>query len=109
MKKIFFSSLFVLGLTTFIIVSCKDKNNDNITPTYKNQSTGTGANPNINVVTVTGTQTVTNPATANSSIQTGGSGWLMAGCASSNPTTLTGTNGNTQVQIQFGGAGIIAT
>lgn len=107
MKKVFLSSLLVLGLSAIIIVSCKEKNNNNITPTYKNQSTGTGANPNINVVTVTGTQTVTNPATQNSSIQVGGTspGWSFYGCAAS-PNTLTGINGNAQVQILFGGAGL---
>src|SRR5581483_5293872 len=102
---VFLSSLLVLGLSAVIIVSCKDKNNDNITPTYKNQSTGTGANPNINVVTVTGTQTVTNPATANSSILVGGSGWTYNSCMTS-PNTLTGFLGNTQVQIVFGGGTI---
>ena len=107
MKKIFLSSLVVLGLASIIIVSCKDKNNNNITPTFRNQSTGTGANPCLNCVTVTGTSTPQSPATANSSLLVGGSapGWYFNGCASS-INTLTGFNGSTQVQILFGGAGL---
>ena len=105
MKKIFLSSLLILGATALIIVSCKDKNNNNITPTYKTQSGGTGANPNINNVTVTGTLVATHPATDNSSLFTGGSGWSYNSCATS-PNTLTGFNGSTQVQILFGGGTI---
>ncbi|MBP7809486.1 MAG: hypothetical protein KA163_09350 [Bacteroidia bacterium] len=107
MKKIFLSSLLVLGLgASIIVVSCKEKNNDNITPTYRNQSTGTGANPCLPCVTVTGTTTVSNPATQNSSLLTGGSGWSYNACATS-PNTLTGFNGGTQVQILFGGGPIV--
>ncbi len=102
MKKVLLSSFVVLGLTALIIVSCKDKNNNNITPTYKNQSGGTGANPNINVVTVTGTTQVTHPATENSSLIVGGSGWVYDGCSINN-NVLTAYNGATQVQIVFGG------
>lgn len=102
MKKILLSSLVVLGLTTVIIVSCKEKNNNNITPTYRNQSTGTGANPCLNCVTVTGTSTPQTPATVNSSLYTSGSGWNYNSCATS-PNTMTGFNGSTQVQILFGG------
>lgn len=107
MKKFFIPALLVTGLSVFIAVSCQEKNNNNITPTYKNQSTGTGANPNINVVTVTGTQTVTNMATQNSALYVGGSnpGWSYDGCATS-PNTLTGHNGNTQIQILFGGGAV---
>ncbi len=106
MKKILLSSLVVLGLSaTIIIVSCKDKNNNNITPTYRNQSTGTGANPCLNCVTVTGTSTPQTPATVNSSLYTGGSGWSYNACATT-PNTMTGFNGATQVQILFGGSGL---
>lgn len=103
MKKILLSSLVVLALsTTIIVVSCKDKNNNNITPTYRNQSTGTGANPCLNCVTVTGTSTPQTPATENSSLYTGGSGWSYNAC-STTPNAMTGFNGPTQVQIVFGG------
>lgn len=104
MKKLFIPALLITGICTFVAISCKEKNNNNITPTYKNQSTGTGANPNINVVTVTGTQTLTNPATENTALYVGGSnpGWSYDGCATS-PNVLTGNNGSTQIQILFGG------
>lgn len=108
MKKVLVSSFLVLGLTALIIVSCKEKNNNNITPTYKTQSGGTGANPNINVVTVTGTTQVTHPATENSSILVGGSGWTNEGCTAG-MNVLTGYNGATQVQIIFGGGPIPLT
>lgn len=111
MKKILFSSLVVLGLTTVIIVSCKEKNNNNITPTYRNQSTGTGANPCLNCVTVTGTSTPQTPATVNSSLLVGTSvsGWLYDGCTLPVNNTLIGRNGNTQVQILFGGGNVTST
>jgi hypothetical protein len=105
MKKILASSIVIIGLTGLVLVSCTYKNNDNITPTYRNQSTGTGANPNINVVTVTGTQTVTNPATGNSSLLVGGtttSGWIFQGCGS-NTNSFIGINGSTTIQIKFNG------
>lgn len=109
MKKILLSSFVVLGLAaSIIIVSCKDKNNNNITPTYRNQSTGTGANPCLNCVTVTGTSTPQTPATENSSLLTGGSGWSYNACATT-PNTMTGYNGSTQVQILFGGGLNIGT
>lgn len=107
MKKIFLSSLVVLGLTTIIIVSCKEKNNNNITPTYRNQSTGTGANPCLNCVTVTGTTTEQSTATTNSSLLVGGSGWNNAACASY-PMKLVGWNGSTQVDILFGGSTLLS-
>lgn len=107
MKKLLFPALLLGALSTVFIISCKEKNNDNITPTYKNQSTGTGANPNINQITVTGTSTVTNPATQNTALQVGSSvaGWSFDGCATS-PNTLTGRNGNTTVQLTFGGGAV---
>lgn len=108
MKKFWLSSLVVLGLgASIIIVSCKDKNNNNITPTFRNQSTGTGANPCLPCVTVTGTTTTTNPATQNSSLLVGGSGWGYNACATA-PNTLTGFMGSTQVQLIFGGGPVIA-
>lgn len=104
MKKTLISGLVVIGLTGLFIVSCKIKNNDNITPTYRNQSTGTGANPNINIVTVTGQQTPADPATQNSSIQVAGNmpGWRFDGCGS-HPNMFVGYMGNTTVQIKFNG------
>lgn len=102
MKKLLFPAL-LLGALSTLFISCEEKNNNSITPTYKNQSGGTGANPCINCITVTGTSTVTNPATQNTALQVGGSipGWSFDGCATS-LNTLTGHNGNTTVQLTFG-------
>lgn len=106
MKKIFLSSLVVLGLSaSIIVVSCKDKNNNSITPTYRNQAPGTGGNPCINCITVTGTVTPITPATQNSSLLVGGSGWSYNSCSSA-PNVMTGFTGSTQVQLLFGGGPI---
>lgn len=107
MKKIFLSSLVVLGLSVAVItVSCKDKNNNSITPTYRTQAGGaSGGNPCLQCVTVTGTVTPTDPATQNSSLLVGGSGWSYNSCSSA-PNTMTGFTGSTQVQILFGGGPI---
>lgn len=107
MKRLIFPAFLVLGLSAIFIISCKEKNNDNITPTYKNQATGTAANPCIGCITVTGTSTITNPATENTALVVGGAvaGWSFDGCATS-PNTLTGHNGNTTVQLVFGGGAV---
>ena len=103
MKKVITSVSIVIGLG-LIIASCTIKNNDNITPTYRNQSTGTGANPNIHVVTVTGTQTLTNPATANTALYVGSSisGWIFESLGS-NPNKFVAHNGGTTIEIRFNG------
>ena len=102
MKKLCISAISILALSALFVVSCKIKNNDNITPTYRNQSTGTGANPNINVVTVTGQQEATNPATQNSSLQVGSlmSGWAFDGCVS-HPNYFLAKNGSTIIKVEF--------
>jgi len=98
------SAMLVTGLTGLFVVSCKIKNNDSITPTYRSQSHGTGANPNINVAVIPVHQTNSYPATQNSSFQVAGnmSGWVFDGCAS-HPDMFTGRTGNTTVQIKFNG------
>jgi hypothetical protein len=102
MKKIFFSALCFVAFSALLIVSCKLKNNDKITPTYRNQSTGTGANPNMNVVTVTGEVPVSNPATQNSSLQVSTAGWNFDSYAT-HPTYFKAQNGTTTIMIQFSG------
>jgi len=98
------TSVAILGLTALALFSCINKNNNNITPTYRNQSTGTGANPNINVVTVTGKQILGDPATQNSSFQVTSTmpGWQFDGCGS-HPNMFFAHNGNTTIQIIFSG------
>lgn len=108
MKKFVFSTLFIGALSAAVLViSCKEKANNAITPTYKNLAQGTGANPCIQCISVTGTSTVTNPATQNTAINVGGTnpGWSFDGCATS-LNTLTGHNGNTTIQMTFGGGAI---
>jgi hypothetical protein len=111
MKKLFFPSLVAVAIACAVLItSCdKDPNDPNsIQGTNKEQSTGTGANPNIGVVTVTGTSTLTNPATQNSSLNVGGSGWSYDACVVTTPTTgsssLMAHNGSTGVSITFGSA-----
>jgi len=106
MNKLIFPAFlmaFAIGIT-----SCETLNDDNaITPTYKENSTGTGANPNIGNVTVTGSATLTNPATQNSAIQVGGSGWSFDACVVNGTVlkgTLLGTDPLTEVTLTFGTA-----
>jgi hypothetical protein len=69
-------------------------------PTYTSTGTGTG-NPNY-TTTTTGTVSNTNPATNNSSLLVGGSGWSNATCISTNSLVLRAINGNTDVSLNFG-------
>jgi hypothetical protein len=95
--------LFIAFTVTFIFVFCKKKENNSnvISPTYKSEATGTGANPNINNSTQTGTVPPTNPATQNSQIQVGGTGWVNPSCASTGSTIIKGINGATEVTLIF--------
>lgn len=94
-----------LGLTlifsSLLLLACEKKDpSTGITPDYK-QNSGTGGNPNQNNPTVTGTTTLTNPATENSSLLVGGSGWSNPTCPSTNSLALKGINGETQVTLSF--------
>lgn len=103
MKK-YFIALTGLALTvTLVFVACtKKKDNGAITPTYKEEANGTGGNPTKNDVTVTGTSTTnTNPASANSSIQTGGSGWSNPSCSTTNSLSIKANNGSVDVTVNF--------
>jgi hypothetical protein len=101
MKKQF---LIISGLAIIcasVIFSCKKKTDDNrIAPDYK-ENAGTGGNPNVGNQTVTGTATLTNPATQNSSLLVGGSGWSNPTCISTNSITLKGINGSVEVTLNF--------
>lgn len=101
MKKQF---LIISGLAIIcasIVFSCKKKEDNSITPTYKEDATGTGGNPNVGNQTVTGTATLTNPATQNSSLLVGGAGWSNPTCVSTNSITLKGINGSVEVTLNF--------
>lgn len=64
MKKNISSALLIIGFISLIIISCQEKKNDSITPTYRSESTGTGANPNIKMVKKP--TTLVNPTSQNS-------------------------------------------
>src|SRR4051812_3381769 len=96
-----------LGLTVFalllsVAVSCGKKTDKNaITPDY-----GATGNPNPNNQTVTGATSYSNPATKNSSLLVGSSGWSNLTCASTSSATLKGSNGTTDVTLSFPGAAV---
>jgi hypothetical protein len=97
----------VLGLSLVfatLFLACEKKEpSKGITPDYK-QNSGTGGNPNQNNPTVTGTTTLTNPATENTSLLVGGTGWSNPTCPSTNSLALKGINGDTQVTLNFASA-----
>lgn len=101
MKKLnigIFTALLILGVVFF---ACKKKTDSTIKPTYKTEATGTGGNPNAGNATQTGSVPITNPASENSSLNCGGSGWLNPSCASSGSVTLKGINGSIEVTLNF--------
>jgi len=88
-------------LTASLFFSCEKKEPFNgVAPDYKENS-GTGGNPNQDNPTVTGTTTLSNPATENSSIITGGSGWSNPTCISTQSLALKGVNGETSITLSF--------
>jgi hypothetical protein len=98
MKKLF--ALVPALLVLFLIGSCEKKGDKNaIKPDY-----GATGNPNPGNQTVTGANTYSNPATQNTSMLIGQSGWANLTCASTNSATLKGTSGNTEVVLTFAGA-----
>jgi hypothetical protein len=101
-------NLITLAVVTVLVVgffSCKKKTDSNaITPDYS--ATG---NPNPNVQTVTGATSYTNPATKNSSILIGTSGWSNLTCASTNSATLRAADGTSEVTLTFAGAATTGT
>ncbi len=106
MKKLIFPTC--LMAFCIVMASCNDSKlntPDAITPTYKENSTGTGANPNIGNVTVTGSATLTNPATQNSALQVGGTGWSFDACViNGNVLTAHLAGTSTDVTLTFGTA-----
>lgn len=99
MKKISIIYLIAVVAGGLMLVMCSKSKDDSIAPGYVDE-VGHGGNPNPNSVTTTGTSTITNPATANSTLNVGGSGWSFAAC-NAGGTTLVAYNGATTVQINF--------
>lgn len=99
--------LGVLILAILSLSSCEKKDPKNgVSPDYK-QNSGTGSNPNQNNPTVTGTSTLSNPATKNTNLLVGGSGWSNPTCPSTASLVLKGINGQTEVVLSF--ATVVAT
>lgn len=90
------SGLSLLLITVIVIVACEKKKSDGLSPTY-----GTTGNPHPGAQTVTGSTTHSNPATENTSLFVGGSGWTNPTCGSTGSITLRAFNGNTDVTITF--------
>ena len=105
MKKQF---LLISGFAIFltlVLFSCQKKNDSSaITPGY-----GATGNPNPNNQTVTGATTYTSPATQNSSLLVGNSGWSNPTCSSSSSLILKGVNGDISVTLAFSSAATSGT
>jgi hypothetical protein len=102
MKKINIIAFTFVTVAVFVFFACNKKSTDNtIKPDYKSQASGTGGNPNAGNATQTGSVPITNPASDNSSLYCGGSGWLNPSCASSGSLTLNGISGSIQVSLSF--------
>lgn len=103
MKKIVLSAIAILITASFILISCKSKNDkDAITPTYKNE-VGHGGNPyyDPNNVTTTGTTVATGNHQSTTMTNVGlGSDWLSSGCDST-AVTLSNTNSSTGTVISI--------
>jgi len=111
MKKYFIAATGLALTLTLVFVACaKKKDNNAITPTYKEDANGTGGNPTKNDVTVTtGTTGITNPASANSGINTGSTGFTFPTCSSTNSLSLKAINGNINVTVNFSSPPISGT
>jgi len=100
MKK---NHLIIPGLVlimALVIFACKKKDESGTSPGFK-EETGTGLNPFPNNPTVTGTPTSTNPATQNSQIVVGTTGWSNLSCLSTNRLALKSVNGQIDVTLNF--------
>jgi hypothetical protein len=96
MKNKYFLITFLTAIITLVIFSCEKKQSDGIAPTY-----GTTGNPHPNEQTVTGSTTYSNPATKNTALIVGGSGWSNPTCGSTKSVTLKGVSNETDVTLSF--------
>jgi hypothetical protein len=94
-KSLVALSIAVIAALT-IVLACEKKKVEGIGPTY--DATG---NPNPGYQTVSGASTYTNPATKNSALVVGGSGWTNPTCGSTKSLTLKGFNGTVDVTLSF--------
>lgn len=107
MKKINILALTFVTIAALVFFACEKKetascsDGSTVKPGYKDACTGTGGNPNAGNATQTGSVPITNPASENSSLNVGGSGWLNPSCASSGSLTLQGISGSVKVTLSF--------
>lgn len=95
----------VIALVLGFILSCEKKNNSNaITPDY-----GATGNPYPNQQTVTGSTSFTNPATENTQLLVGGTGWSNYTCLTTSSLTLRAYSGNVEVIMSFASAATSGT
>lgn len=96
MKKTLYTTASLLFVIGIIIFSCKKKTSTGVSPGY-----GNSKNPTTTGQTVTGNTTYTNPATENTSMLVGGSGWVNPTCGTTNSLSLKGINGTIDVTVSF--------
>jgi hypothetical protein len=96
MKNKLITLSFSVFLLIILVLACTKKKSSGISPGY--EETG---NPDPVEMTVTGTSTPTNPATQNTSLLVGGSGWSNPTCGTTNSISLKGINGTTDVTLSF--------
>ena len=107
MKKINILALTCVTIAALVFFACEKKetqtcgDSSTVKPGYKDACTGTGGNPNVGNATQTGSVPITNPASSNSNLNCGGSGWLNPSCASSGSLTLKGISGSVEVTLAF--------
>jgi hypothetical protein len=96
-KPIFALALLVLSVTVALTGCEKKSTSDAISPTF-----GSTGNPNPNNPTVTGNAPASNPATENTAISVGGSGWSNPTCGTTYSIMLKGVMDETDVTLNFG-------
>ncbi len=95
------NSLLACSFLAIVLLfsNCEKKGDKNaISPDYS--ATG---NPNPNNQTVTGASSYSNPATQNTSILVGTSGWSYFTCATTNTTTFRSSFNGSEVTLSFAG------
>jgi hypothetical protein len=97
MKKSIIAFCWMVAVLSVVIMACEKKENaDAIQPTF-----GSTGNPNPNNPTVTGNVTYTNPATDNTSLRVGGTGWSNPTCGTTYSIMLKASNDLTDVTVSF--------
>jgi hypothetical protein len=101
MKKYLFLFSGLIAINCLILMACKKKQDDTITPTYKSEASGTASNPQPNNVTVTGQTPTNNVPTNYTTIDISAAGWSNPSCVTTNSLYLQALNGGTKVTVTF--------